>query len=199
MLAFGWVATISAPAALVPALTVTAFAMAISSTLCGALLVETGQKHDASASFINQQWLWFNIALMVAVLLAGWLIEILSPVRALHAAAWIAAVAPTPSLASIWLIEEPRARLDPRGVAPRLAALVSAFRTRNLWLVAGFLFLYYFSPGFGTPLYFQMSDQLRFSQGFIGVLASISAAGWILAGCCTGGSCVRSASGHCCG
>jgi MFS family permease len=182
VLAFSWVAMISSPAALVPALTVTAFAMAISSTLCGALLVEAGQKHDASASFINQQWLWYNIAQMVAVLLAGYLIEILSPVQALHTAAWIAAIAPISIVANIWLIEEPRARLDLPALRQRLAALVSAFRTRNLWLVAGFLFLYYFSPGFGTPLYFQMSDRLRFSQGFIGVLASISAAGWILGG-----------------
>jgi MFS family permease len=182
VLAFGWVAMISSPAALVPALTVTAFAMAISSTLCGALLVEAGQKHDASANFINQQWLWYNIAQMVAVLLAGYLIEILSPVQALHTAAWIAAVAPISIIANIWLIEEPRARLDLPALRQRLAALVSAFRTRNLWLVAGFLFLYYFSPGFGTPLYFQMSDRLGFSQGFIGVLASISAFGWILGG-----------------
>ena len=56
------------------------------------------------------------------------------------------------------------------------------FRNRDLWFVAGFLFLYYFSPGFGTPLYFQMSDRLGFSQGFIGVLSSIAAAGWIIGG-----------------
>ena len=53
----------------------------------------------------------------------------------------------------------------------RLAALVSAFRSRNLWFVAGFLFLYYFSPGFATPLYFQMSDRLGYSQAFIGLLS----------------------------
>src|SRR5271165_4695144 len=58
VLAFARVATLGATAALIPALTVTAIAMAISSTLCGALLVETGQKHNASASFVNQQWLW---------------------------------------------------------------------------------------------------------------------------------------------
>src|SRR3954454_18037818 len=44
VLAFAWVATLHTPTALVPALTATAVAMAISSTLCGALLVETGQK-----------------------------------------------------------------------------------------------------------------------------------------------------------
>jgi predicted MFS family arabinose efflux permease len=48
--------------------------------------------------------------------------------------------------------------------------------------VAGFLFLYYFSPGFGTPLYFQMTDRLHFSQGFIGALSAISAGGWIVGG-----------------
>ncbi len=122
VLAFGWVAMISTPAALVPALTVTAFAMAISSTLCGALLVQAGQRHDASASFINQQWLWYNIAQMAAVLVAGYLIEILSPVGALHAAAWIAAVAPLSIIASIWLVHEPRARLDLAALRQRLGS-----------------------------------------------------------------------------
>ena len=56
------------------------------------------------------------------------------------------------------------------------------FRNRDLWFVGGFLFLYYFSPGFGTPLYFQMSDRLGFSQGFIGVLSSVGAGGWIIGG-----------------
>ena len=182
VLAFARVATLSATAALIPALTVTAIAMAISSTLCGALLVETGQKHNASAGFVNQQWLWFNIAQMLAVLLAGYLIEILPPIGALHAAAWIGAMAPLSVIASVWLIDEPRSRIDLAALRGRLAALLSAFRSRNLWLVAGFLFLYYFSPGFGTPLYFQMTDRLGFSQGFIGVLSSVSAGGWILGG-----------------
>jgi MFS family permease len=180
--AFAWVATLHTASALVPALTVTAVAMAISSTLCGALLVETGQKHNASARFVNQQWLWFNIAQMLSVLLAGALIEIMSPIGALHTAAWIAAAAPLSIIASVWLVQEPRARIDLAALRQHFAALLSAFRSRNLWFVAGFLFLYYFSPGFGTPLYFQMSDRLGFSQGFIGALASISAGGWILGG-----------------
>jgi predicted MFS family arabinose efflux permease len=182
VLAFARVATLNTPAALIPAITVTSVAMAVSSTLCGALLVETGQKHDASPGLVNQQWLFYNIAQMAAVLLAGYLIEILPPAGALHAAAWIAAVAPLSVVASVWLIHEDRARIDLPALRARLAALVSAFRSRNLWLVAGFLFLYYFSPGFGTPLYFEMTDRLGFSQGFIGVLSSVSAGGWILGG-----------------
>src|SRR3978361_720142 len=106
--AFAWVATINSTATMVPALTVTAVAMAVSSTLCGALLVETGQKSNRSASFVNQQWLWFNIAQMISVLLAGGLIEILSPIGALHAASAMAAVAPLAIIAGIGLIDEPR-------------------------------------------------------------------------------------------
>jgi MFS family permease len=181
-LAFAWVATLNTSTALIPALTVTAFAMAISSTLCGALLVETGQKNNTSASFGNQQWLWFNIAQMITTLIAGYLIEILSPVGALHTAASIAAIAPLAIIGGVWLIQEPRARVDIEALRERLSALLSVFRNRDLWFVAAFLFLYYFSPGLSTPLYFQMTDRLHFSQGFIGELSAIGAGGWIIGG-----------------
>jgi hypothetical protein len=55
----------------------------------------------------------------------------------------------------------------------------AALRSRKLWLVALFLFLYSFAPGFGTPLYYHMTDALHFSQAYIGVLGSIASAGWI--------------------
>ena len=180
--AFSYVAMLGGGSGLISALVVTALAMAISSTLCGALLVETGHKHNGSAGFVNQQWLWFNIAQMLAVLTAGGLIEVLPPLGALRAAAWIAAAAPLAIIGSIWLIDEERASIDLPSLRLRLRALVSAFRQRNLYLVMGFLFLYYFSPGFGTPLYFEMSDRLHFSQGFIGVLSSVASGGWIVGG-----------------
>jgi MFS family permease len=180
--AFAWVATIDTTANMVPALTVTALAMAVSSTLCGALLVETGQRHNASANLVNQQWLWFNIAQMISVLIAGYLIEALSPIGALHAAAAVAAIAPLAVIGGVSLIQEPRAAIDMAALRERLHALLAAFRNRNLLFVTGFLFLYYFSPHFGTPLYFQMSDRLGFSQGFIGLLSAIGAGGWIAGG-----------------
>jgi MFS family permease len=181
-LAFAWVATLDTTNAMIPALTVTSFALAISSTLCGALLVETGQKNNATSSFVNQQWLWYNIALMGAVLVGGGLIEILSPLGALHAAAALSALAPLAIIGGVGLIQEPRARVDMEALRERMRALLSVFRNRDLWFVAGFLFLYYFSPGFGTPLYFQMTDRLAFSQGFIGELNAIAAGGWIVGG-----------------
>jgi MFS family permease len=182
MAAFAWVAILGGGALLIPALIVTALAMAVSSTLCGALLVETGQKHQGSGDFVNQQWLWFNIAQMITVLVAGRLIDLMTPSGALRICAWIAAVAPLAIISSVWLIEEERAAIDFASLKARFGALISALRTRNVYLVMGFLFLYYFSPGFGTPLYFVMTDELHFSQGFIGALASIGSGGWILGG-----------------
>jgi MFS family permease len=181
-LAFAAVAAIDTTALMIPALTVTAVAMAASSTLCGALLVETGQRTNASASFVNQQWLWYNIAQMISVLIAGYLIEVMSPIGALHTAASMAAVAPLAIIGGLWLIQEPRAGIDLAALRERLNALLAVFRSRNLAFVAGFLFLYYFSPHFGTPMYFQMSDRLGFSQGFIGFLSAVGSAGWIAGG-----------------
>jgi MFS family permease len=180
--AFVWVTQVVAPASLVFALALTSIAMAVSSTLCGALLVENGQRHNASAAFVNQQWLWFNGAVAATSLLGGELIVWLSPAGALHAAAAIAAVAPMAVLLCLHLVEEPRAAIDAPELKRRVRGFLDTFRSRTLWLIAGFLFFYYFSPGFGTPLYFYMTDHLKFSQGFIGALSAISAIGWVAGG-----------------
>jgi MFS family permease len=181
--AFLWTSQAVTPAPIVFALLLTSIAMAASSTVCGALLVENGQKHRASAAFINQQWLWFNVAVMVATLLGGELIEYLSPEGALHAAAGIAAAAPIAIVVScVWLVDEAPAGINIAEFRRALRGFLETFRSRTLWLVAAFLFFYYFSPGFGTPLYFHMTDHLHFSQGMIGLLSSVSAGGWVAGG-----------------
>jgi predicted MFS family arabinose efflux permease len=92
-------------------------------------------------------------------------------------------VAPILVLASsIALVHEQRAGMDAAELRRASRGFLDAFRSRTLWLIGAFLFCYYFSPGFGTPLYFHMTDELHFSQGFIGVLASVSAGGWIVGG-----------------
>ena len=48
--AFLWTTQVLAPASIVFALLLTAIAMAMSSTVCGALLVENGQKHQRECS-----------------------------------------------------------------------------------------------------------------------------------------------------
>jgi MFS family permease len=176
---FGVVAA-GAPSTLVFLLLLTAYGMAIASTLCGALLVENGQKFEASATFVNQQWLWFSIAQIVIFVLGGYLIEWLTPVSAVHAAAAIAAVpAVIAVVGTLILIREERSTISWDGLRGSFASLGSALTSRHLWVIALFLAFYYFSPGIDTPLYFYMTDSLKFSQHFIGVLSSLQAAGWI--------------------
>jgi MFS family permease len=178
--AYCWVTQITAPNQLIFALLLTAYAMAISSTLCGAILVENGQRFGASDAFVNQQWLWFNIAALASGFLGGQLVERLAPGDALHAAAAIIAVAPLAVVFTGWfLITEPKSRIDLMEMKKTFASLLVAFTLRDLWLVGLFLFLYYLSPGLGTPLYYHMTDDLKFSQEYIGILSSISSAGWI--------------------
>jgi len=92
--AYLWSTQLNAPGELVWALQLTAYAMAISSTVCGAVLVENGQRLGQSGRFVNQQWLWFNAAAMVSAIGGGQLMQWLPPATALHTAALIVAAAP---------------------------------------------------------------------------------------------------------
>jgi MFS family permease len=179
--AYCWTTQITVPAELIFVLLLSAYGMAISSTVCGAVLVENGQKFGASDAFVNQQWLWFSIAAMASAFIGGQLVERLTPSQALHSAAGIIAIAPLAVVFAGWyLIREPRNRLDFPGLKKNFAALLAALTLRDLWVIALFLFVYYLNPGLGTPLYYHMTDNLKFSQEYIGLLGSINSAGWIV-------------------
>src|SRR5262245_51919005 len=136
--AFLWATQLTAPSQLLVAFLLTAYAMAISSTLTGAVLVENGQRLGASGRFVNQQWLWFNIAAMAAAFLGGGLIEWFSPAVALHASALIVALAPVAVIVgSIILIDEHRSAVNMHEFRATLAGLVSAFKQRELWPCGG--------------------------------------------------------------
>lgn len=178
---FIWVTQLQSPGALVWPLQLTAYAMAISSTVCGAVLVENGQRLGQSGKFVNQQWLWFNLAAMLASILGGQLVQHFAPATALHAAAAVVAAAPAGVLIGTYLlIPERKARLDTAALRGTFGGIAAAFKKRELWIVAFFLFFYYFSPGLSTPLYFVMTDHLKFSQAYIGALGSIASAGWVV-------------------
>jgi MFS family permease len=177
---YAGIALLDQPAEFALFLLLTSYAMATASTLCGALLAENGRTFQQSSLFVGQQWLWFYVAIMLSALVGGELVEHLSASMALKAAAGIAAVAPIAvMIATPLLLTEARGRASREAFRNTLHGTLAALKSRRLWLVAAFLFLYAFAPGFGTPLYYYMTDTLRFSQGYIGVLGGIASAGWI--------------------
>ena len=178
--AYAWIARLSAPGEFALLLVLTSYAMATASTLCGALLAENGRNFRLSSAFVSQQWLWFYIAIMASSFAGGLLIEHLTPLSALQAAAAIAAVAPLAMVvATLFLLDERKVPISSLEMRLTLQSIVSAAKSAKLYLVALFLFLYSFAPGFGTPLYYFMTDDLKFSQTYIGILGSIASAGWI--------------------
>jgi Na+/melibiose symporter-like transporter len=117
---------------------------------------------------------------MACAFVGGELIERLSALSALQVAAAVAAIVPIAViLASVFLLSERKANVSRQELTLTFRSIVMALRSPKLLLVALFLFLYSFAPGFGTPLYYFMTDELRFSQSYIGVLGSIASAGWI--------------------
>ena len=179
--AYAWTATVTEPGRLAVALVATAYAMSMASTICGALLVERGQALQASSAFVTQQWLWFNVATLATSVAGGVLVDYLAPAAALHTGAAIAAAAPIAILVGgPLLVDEERGRASRTELRKTAASILASLRSLRLWVIGGFLFLYSLSPGFGTPLYFLMTDELKFSQAYIGVLNGLNAVGWIL-------------------
>ena len=178
---FFWATQIDTPSVLVFALMMTAYAMAISSTLCGAVLVQNGQKLQQSGRFVNQQWLWSNMAAMAAAIVGGQLVQRLPPSAALHAGAAIVGVTPfLVIMGTLLFVPEQKVAINLQGMRDTLGGLLAAFKRHELWIIAVFMFLYYFSPGFATPLYYHMTDNLKFSQAYIGILGSIASGGWVV-------------------
>ncbi|MGH7061031.1 MAG: MFS transporter, partial [Stellaceae bacterium] len=124
--------------------------------------------------------LWFNIAAMASAFVGGELVARLSPAGALHTAAAIIAVAPFAAIfGALFLIDEAPSRLDLAELKSTFRGFLATFKMKELWVIGAFLFLYYLNPGFGLPLYYYMTDTLKFSQAYIGILGAINAAGWI--------------------
>ncbi len=178
---FLWLTGLTATDMIVVALVLTALGIAASDVLVDAIMVEKGQHTGQIKRFQSQQWLWFNVAAITVGLLGGWLSDVLTPATALHTAALITACAPVGVLiATAFLVREEKTALHPALLQSSTASLLSALKSRTLWIVAGFLAFWNFSPSFGTPMYYHMVDRLHFDQAFIGQLGSVTSVGSVL-------------------
>ena len=175
-----WVTRLAAPTDIAFALMLTAYAMAISSTLCGAVLVENGQRLQQERHFRQSAMALVQHRRHDRRDRRRPIGATPAPASALHVAAAIVACAPFAVIVgAVFLIPEKKSRVNLQGMKDTLHGLMAAFERRHLWIVAGFIFLYYFSPGMSTPLYYHMTDDLKFSQAYIGILGSIGSAGWV--------------------
>lgn len=178
---FLWLTGLTTPSMIVLALFLTALGIASSDVLVDALMVENGQKTGLIKQFQSQQWMWFHIAAITSGLVGGWLSQVLAPASALHTAALVIACAPAAVvLATAFLVREEKSQLDFGALRSTTGGLRSSLKSRTLWIVAGFLAFWNFTPSFGTPLFYHMIDHLKFEQYFIGQLTSIASVGAVI-------------------
>ena len=119
---------------------------------------------------------WFVI--YGASILVGVLGGHFASTQNLHAAFLLAACFPLISFTMATLfVREPASGAGRQAFEETWTAIRHAARARDLWVVAGFIFFFNFSPSFGPAFLYYQTDVLKFDQQFIGILGSLSAVG----------------------
>jgi MFS family permease len=150
--------------------------LAFTDVLTDALMVENGQRLGLTGPFQALQWASISFASILVGVGGGWLAQH----KFLSATFLIATVFPLITLTmGIFLISEPRGQVGERQFRETWAAIRGATGSRTLWIVAGFIFFYNFSPSFGPALVYYATDVLQFSKIFLGTLESVSYASGI--------------------
>jgi MFS family permease len=151
--------------------------LAFTDVLADALMVENGRRLNLTGAFQSVQWASIYTSSVLVGIGGGWLAHH----RHLAGAFLLAACFPLLTLAAgLVVVREPRARADRAALLERVRAVREALRAREVWLVAGFIFFFMFSPSFGPGFLYYQTDRLGFSQQFIGTLGALQALGSVL-------------------
>jgi MFS family permease len=157
--------------------TAMALGLAFTDVLTDALMVESGKPLGLTGAFQAVQW----GSIYAASIFVGELGGRFAEHRDLHSAFLFAAAFPLVSLLMVArFVKEPKVSGERKAFVETWRATRAAFADRTVWLVAGFLLLWTFSPSFGTALLYYETDTLGFSQQFIGHLAALASAAGIV-------------------
>jgi hypothetical protein len=153
--------------------------MVMASTVIGAFLVEAGQSLGATGRLTALRIFVSNFCALIQGPLGG-LLATGGFMWATGAnAAFAFSIFP---IAYIFLRERPAAKGWGNEVFQNAGQqLITIVRSRNLWMVLLFIALFYFSPGFSTPLFYKQTDELHFSKQAIGNLGVFGGSFGILA------------------
>lgn len=151
--------------------------LAFSDVLCDAVMVEAGKPLEMTGRFQSVQWGAINTASLLAGIGGGWLAQYVSPQ---HTFLFISFFPALSFVTTALTLRDPRVHFDREALRSTARAIWSAIGSRPLWLAAGFIFLWNFSPSFGVPLQFYIIDTLKFSKMSLGMLLSLGSAGSIL-------------------
>src|SRR5580700_10147881 len=155
--------------------------MVMASTVIGAFLVEAGQSLGATGRLTALRLSVDYFCGLIVGPLGGLLATVGFIWTTGASGAFVLSIFP---IAYIFLREPPVARDRASEVFHNAGQqLMTIDRSRNLWMALLFMALFYFSPGFSTPLFYRQTDELHFSKqaignlgvfsGFFGILATV--------------------------
>ena len=165
--AFGLVSTYAA--LLIGAIIVNLF-MVMVSTATGAFLVEAGQSFGATGRLTSVRSFVSNACQAINGYVGGLL--------ATMALMWVAGINAAIVLSLFPVVylflREKKVRSSPQQAFMNAGKQLSAIgKSKILWVSLGFIFLFYFAPGFSTLQFFRQSNELHFAPTFIGFLGSV--------------------------
>ena len=153
------------------------FGLAMTDVITDAVMVENGRALGLTGAFQSVQWAAIYSASILVGLLGGYLAES----RSLRTTFAIAAVFPIMSCTmALVFLRDHKMKRDLEALKRTWAAVRAAARSRTVWLIASFIFLFNFSPSFGPAFLYYQTDTLKFSQTFIGVLTALQSAGYVI-------------------
>jgi MFS family permease len=157
--------------------TVMGLGIAFTDVLTDAMMVENGKPLGLTGAFQSVQWTAINVATLLVGVVGGYFAQH----RMLHAGFMIAAAFPFVALImGAAFIHEPLAKSQREEFREAWRGIRHAVRDRTMWVVAGFIFFWTFSPSLGIPLFYYQTDTLKFSQQFIGLLGSLASVAAII-------------------
>jgi MFS family permease len=151
--------------------------LAFTDVLTDALMVENGKPLGLTGAFQSVQWTAIYAASIVVGVVGGYLAELGN----VHAAFALTACFPLVSgLLALGFVHERQIPAEAETFQRTWQAIREAASTRDVWMVAGFIFFFTFSPSFGPAFLYYQTDTLHFGQQFIGVLAALGSVGFML-------------------
>jgi MFS family permease len=157
--------------------TLMGFGLAFTDVLTDALMVENGKRLGLTGPFQAIQWASISLASILTGVGGDWLAQH----KFLSLTFLITTVFPAITLGmAIFMISEPPGQVGECQFRETWAAIRQAIGSRTLWIVAGFIFFYNFSPSFGPALIYYATDVLQFSKTFVGTLDSLTFASGIV-------------------
>src|SRR5215813_1743307 len=158
-------------------ITVMSLGLAFTDVLTDAMMVESGKPLGLTGAFQSVQWASINVATILVGAIGGYLAER----RELHTGFLIAAFFPFLALVmGAAFIHEAPAKSRQEELREAWQGIKRAIGHRTMWVVAGFIFFWTFSPSIGIPLFYYQTDTLKFSQQFIGLLGSLASVAAII-------------------